>query len=117
MQLKLADKIHERISSLLKFYNANKEKSLKDIIDLHHKFETIHPFHDGNGRVGQTSDVQGMPCKRHRAFHHYRGTEALLLPGTPGVGTGERIPHGHLPDCARPVQGHSGLFQNQVLNS
>jgi Fic family protein len=38
---------------LLASYNAKKEKSLEDIIDLHQKFEAIHPFQDGNGRVGR----------------------------------------------------------------
>ena len=44
---------HTQIKSLLKTYNAMKNKTLEDIIDFHSKFERIHPFQDGNGRVGR----------------------------------------------------------------
>ena len=47
------EQVHSRIKALLADYNAKKSKSLEDIIDLHQKFETIHPFQDGNGRVGR----------------------------------------------------------------
>lgn len=41
------------MKSLLKDYNAKKQPSFEDIIDFHHQFESIHPFQDGNGRVGR----------------------------------------------------------------
>lgn len=41
------------IDNLLSWYNSLKNITLEDIIDFHYKFEKIHPFGDGNGRVGR----------------------------------------------------------------
>lgn len=42
-----------KMKDLLTDYHTIKTKTIQDIIDFHHKFEIIHPFQDGNGRVGR----------------------------------------------------------------
>jgi len=56
-------KVKEKIKELINKYNSIEKVSIKDIIDFHYQFERIHPFQDGNGRVGRL--VMLKECLKH----------------------------------------------------
>ena len=53
METCLPEHVHREMKKLLKDYHAIKAASLEDILDFHVRFERIHPFQDGNGRLGR----------------------------------------------------------------
>ena len=78
------------MKKLLGEYNKTPEKTFDELLDFHVAFERIHPFQDGNGRVGRLilfkeclrcGIVPFIIDDRHKAFY-YRGLKEW--PKTPG---------------------------------
>lgn len=49
----LPSNVEKEMAKLIEWYNSVKEITIKEIIEFHYRFEKIHPFQDGNGRVGR----------------------------------------------------------------
>lgn len=55
--------VPQRMSELISTYNAKENITIEDIVSFHYDFERIHPFQDGNGRVGRLIALK--ECLQH----------------------------------------------------
>ncbi len=77
------EQVAGRIKALLKAYNAVPEKTLADLLQFHVDFERIHPFQDGNGRVGRIllfkeclrNDIVPFIITDEMKLYYYRGLQ------------------------------------------
>lgn len=53
MQTSLPKNVAKDMAKLMEWYNSLEKITIKEIIEFHFRFERIHPFQDGNGRVGR----------------------------------------------------------------
>ena len=82
-QTVLPEEVHKRIKELLAEYNQRKSIELEHILDFHVQFERIHPFQDGNGRVGRLllfwqclqASVVPFIITENLRLYYYRGIQ------------------------------------------
>ena len=108
MQTCMPEQVSDEMRSLLKAYNRKKRHTLEDIIDFHQRFERIHPFQDGNGRVGRL--IMFKECLANR-ITPFIITEELKRFYYRGLAQWPSIPEYLLDTCRSAQDDFSAVLQ------
>lgn len=90
METSAPELVQTDMAALLAHYNGLETRTLDDLLDFHQRFEAIHPFQDGNGRVGRlilfkeclANGIVPFIITEELRFFYYRGLhEWPRIPG------------------------------------
>lgn len=81
METSAPEQVQTDMAALLAHYNGLETRTLDDLLDFHQRFEAIHPFQDGNGRVGRlilfkeclANGIVPFIITEELRFFYYRG--------------------------------------------
>lgn len=79
----LPENVADEMQKLLAKYHEKEQKDFRDIVEFHYQFEAIHPFQDGNGRVGRlimfkeclANGIVPFIITEDLKFFYYRGLQ------------------------------------------
>lgn len=100
------ENVEADIKSLLDRYNSKESITLDDLLDFHYRFEKIHPFQDGNGRVGRLilfkeclrNNIVSFIIEDDLKLYYYRGLKQW------------RVERGYLRDTCLTAQDRFKVF-------